>query len=376
MAQEEQDHRLSESEEGSSPRLEKALLLEELYKSTDPRAFRGPAQLEEQAREAGLNVTRKECQEFLKSQPSYTLFKNARKNYPRNKIVSHYCGHIVQIDLMDMSLYSDANDMYRYVVLSYDSYSKFVTNHAIKSKHKDNLLASLTHLLDVVPFPIACVYSDKEGGLMSRQVQQWFKDQGIEHYTTTSKVKAPGVERLIRTIRLAIAKNIEVSRCTRWLEFLDDFVSRYNNRVHSTTKQRPWDVVVDPTLVISHGHDVSSSLRDMAAAQRARLPPVGSFVRISRLRSPFEKESKGTWSLEVFKVTSHKLNQLFPMLSLQDLTGEPILGSFYLPEVQPIEWSGQKTPSLVHDSRVRRGKKQSLVSFAGFPEKYVEWIDE
>ena len=202
---------------------------------------------------------------------------------------------------------------------------------------------------------------------MSRRCQAWFKKHNVHHYTTTSKVKAPGVERVIRTLRTAVQRYFEQSGTRRWIDYLPQFVDQYNNRRHSTTGQRPWDVLADPMLLIPHGHE--------PAASRRHLPPVGSYVRISRLRSQFEKEASGTWSREVFKVTAHRLGQSVPMLSIQDLLGNQVRGSFYLDEVQPIEWSADRQLDTIHATRTRRGKMQYYVSFDGYPEDYAVWVD-
>ena len=204
---------------------------------------------------------------------------------------------------------------------------------------------------------------------MSRQCQLWFRSNDIVHYTTTSKVKAPSVERSIRTIRTALHRYFELTGTFRWIDYLSEFVNYYNNRPHSTTGQRPWDVVSDPTLLIPHGHGGPPA----HTKKNLELPPVGSFVRISRLRSPFEKEATGPWSREVFKVTAHKLGQAVPMLSLQDLTGEDISGNFYLDEVQSISWHGTKKIAQIHKLRENDGKTEILVSYEGWPENYMEW---
>jgi hypothetical protein len=270
---------------------------------------------------------------------------------------------------MDMPRVTEYNDGYRYVLLSYDSYSKFLTAIPMKSKTTDSLLAAIDYLMETLPFAIHRVYSDKEAGLMSRPFKLWFRQHNVIHFTTTSKVKAPSVERCIRTLRNALQRYFEDTKSWRWIDFLPIFVNHYNNRKHSTTGLRPWDVVIDPTLIVPHGH-----LPPMD--HPPKLPPIGSFVRISRLRSPFEKEASGTWSREVFKVTAHRLGQRVPMVSLQDLTGADIQGNFYPDEVQSIDWKDEKRVSEVHDLKeLPNGRFRTLVSFEGYPSKYLEWIE-
>jgi hypothetical protein len=340
------------------------IFLERLYKNSPQ--FRGPKALCQEAKSLGrTDISLKDCKDFLSSQPSYSLYRPSRQKYKRNKLLSHFAGHVVQIDIMDLPRFVNENDGYRYVLLGYDTYSKFLTSIPLKRRTTDALLAGIEYLRESSPFAIRSIYSDKESGFMSRVVQAWFISKEIHHYTTTSKVKAPGVERAIRSLRMALHRHFEASGSRRWIDVLPQIVDQYNDIKHSTTKQRPWDVVADDTLVIPHGHQ---------AKERKKIPQVGSFVRVSRLRSPFEKEASGLWSREIFKVVKLKTRQPIPMLVLQDMTGGEIQGAFYPEEVQKIRWDGAKEVAEVFRTRKRQGVIESLVSFVGWPEQYREWL--
>ena len=146
-------------------------------------------------------------------------------------------------------------------------------------------------------------------------------------------------------------------------------MSNYNNRDHSTTKKKPIDVATDTLITLP-----TSIPLDIGERPR-QIPPIGSFVRVNKLRDTFEKESRGSWSTEVFRVVGHKLRQSVPMLVLHDLVGEPILGSFYLEEVQSIAWNGAKEVSQVLKTRTHRGLKEYLVNYVGWPPKFLEWTE-
>ena len=158
----------------------------------------------------------------------------------------------------------------------------------MRNRRPDSVISCLGEMLADLPFRVMNVYWDKEGSFLSRAVQSWLKDRGIRNYTTTSVVKAPGVERVIRTIRLALSRYFMRTGSFRWTEYLPVFVSNYNNRVHSTTGARPLDVINDPLIVPKE--------RQPTKGGSARLPEVGSFVRLNVLRGKFRKESSGTWT--------------------------------------------------------------------------------
>jgi transposase InsO family protein len=314
------------------------------------------------------DISLSDVKEYLASQPAYTKFRPARRRYPRNPITATYCGDVFQIDIMDMQKHVKENDGYKYAVLGYDTYSKFLAAEPIKDRTPHSVITALDAILTKLPFQLRNIYWDREGSFLSKAVQAWLESREISNYTTTSQVKAPNVERAIRTIRTYLARVHQKTSSWRWLQPIQTFVSNYNNRPHSTTKQRPLDVVVDPAVLLQSGNNATSS---------HPMPPAGSFVRISTNRGQFGKESKGTWSSEIFKVAKVRETQPIAMAELQDLTGEGIQGSFYPYEVQEIEWDeAKKQPETIHKTQTRGKTKRYLVSFVGWPAKHLEWVDE
>jgi hypothetical protein len=269
---------------------------------------------------------------------------------------------------MDLPRYVGDNQGYRYVLLGYDTFSKFLTGVPLKRRTAEALLVAMETIVASNPFTITSIYSDRETGLMGHQLQAWFRERRIKHYTTTSKVKAPGVERIIRTLRMGLEREFEGRESRRWLDLLPQLINKYNDRKHSSSGSRPWDVVADPTLLIPHGH--------RPVGTKPSIPAVGSYVRVSRHRSPFEKEATGLWSREVFKVIQHRTRQAIPMLTLQDMTGEEIQGAFYPQEVQQITWDGVKRVQSVFKTRKRQGVIEYLVSFIGWPSNHREWSSD
>ena len=76
----------------------KEVLLERIYYGNSAGARRGPKALYAQAREEGhTQITRKDCEEYLATQNTYTLYKPARRNYPRNAIIANSPGEIYQV---------------------------------------------------------------------------------------------------------------------------------------------------------------------------------------------------------------------------------------------------------------------------------------
>ena len=118
--------------------MEKAIQLGAIYYGDSPGALRGPQALFEQAKKQGLaTITRKDCLDYLLTQPTHTLYRRARRNYKRNKIDVHSPGEVVLIDIMDLVRFSQWNNGLRFVLLTYDSYSKYLTATVLESKGID-----------------------------------------------------------------------------------------------------------------------------------------------------------------------------------------------------------------------------------------------
>ena len=64
------------------------------------------------------------------------------------------------------------------------------------------------------------------------------------------------------------------------------------------------------------------------------------------------------------------------MYLLEDGTGDKIKGFFYEPEITKVIVPKDKVYKIekIVKTRTRRGKKEHLVKFQGFPNKYNEWI--
>ena len=118
-------------------------------------------------------------------------------------------------------------------------------------------------------------------------------------------------------------------------------------------------MINDPTIIL----DVKQPHRS-----KVKLPPIGSYVRLSRLRGIFEKEASGTWTKEIFRVVRHLTSQPIPMIRVESITGEPVLGSLYPQEYQLVHFSHP-----IDRVYKTRGNNEYLVTFSGSTRKV--WID-
>ena len=163
---------------------------------------RGIYNLYKEAKKQGVpGVTLAKCRAFLETQEVYTKYRPARKNYPRNRIIARMPGHVVQCDLMDMVRFVDENDGIRWLFVSTDTFSKYLAIVPMKGKSIKDVKEALKILLRHAPFPWSSIYFDQEPAIVSKEIRAFLKERNVRLYTTTSVVKAPQAEGMIRLER-------------------------------------------------------------------------------------------------------------------------------------------------------------------------------
>ena len=103
---------------------------------------------------------------------------------------------------------------------------------------------------------------------------------------------------------------------------------------------------------------------------------IGDQVRISKQRRTFKKGYLPSWTEELFVVTK-RIARDPPVYRMKDLMGEDIKGIFYGKELQKV----LKTDDVfrvekVVEERTRKGKKEYIIKWMGYPDKFNSWVAE
>ena len=175
--------------------------------------------------EGRKDITLKDVKIFLKAQEAHTRIIPKRKKFPRNVIIASLRepGHIVQADIMDNNRVKKFNQNIRYLLLVQDTYSKYLAMEPLKGKSKKVVIECFKRIMDRLPFKIQNIYWDREGSFMSDAMKEFLDSHNIGNYTTKDIVKAPGVERNIRTVRGHMYKMLMKYSNHRWLENVHKF---------------------------------------------------------------------------------------------------------------------------------------------------------
>ena len=134
-------------------------------------------------------------------------------------------------------------------------------------------------------------------------MQQFFKDNNVKIYHTSSLLKAVVIERFNRSLRELMMKHFVKNDNTIWYNILPKLMKIYNNRYHSTIKMKPVNVNKNNEKYIKEN---IYTYNKTSKNPRFKL---GDLVRISiKRRDVFDKAPGNIrWSEELFKV--HSINR-------------------------------------------------------------------
>lgn len=219
--------------------------------------------------------------------------------------------------------------------------------------------------------------TDRGKEFIGKPLQQFLKENDIQFRVATNPdVKAAVVERFNRTLKERMYRYFTFKNTKRYIDVLQPLVGAYNKTPHSTIKMPPAAVTLY-NADIARKNLVTRGQQRQPHHKQARFK-VGQYVRISREKNVFEKGAEKSWSEEIFKITQVLKRQALFIYELCDLDGEKIEGFFYPEELTLIHEKRVHNQEYKIDkilrSRGKGKKKQYLVSWLGYPDKFNSWI--
>lgn len=318
------------------------------------------------------HVSRKTVRDWLKGEDAYTLHKPVRYHFRRNKVIVSGLDDQWDVDLMIMAGYEHQNDGFRYVLVAIDILSHYVWTRSLKTKSGKDVADAFSSIFKEGRKP-SKIRSDQGFEFRSKIVQRLFQEQKIVHFTTSNEVKANYAERVIRTLKMKISRYFTHKQTHRWKDILKDITFSYNNTYHRTISRTPSSVNAEnESDVWQHQYKTERMLE--AGPFKFR---VGDNVRISHLRSTFQREYDERYTGEIFKVKTQFVRNGLNLYTLQDFLDEEVVGTFYEPELQKISTdpTGVFKVEKVLRTRKRRGfEKEYLIRWMNWPPKFDSWV--
>ena len=262
---------------------------------------------------------------------------------------------------------ADENSGHRFILTVIDIFSRYAWARPLKSKRGSEVAAAFKDIFDEGRIPKR-IQTDQGKEFENRDVRNLFQEHNIELFSVKSAYKAAMVERFNRTLKTKLWKYFTSNLNQNWTKVLQDVVKTYNNSVHRMIGHKPNDVSASNV----------SDIREANARKRKKVTTksdikVGEKVRISKVKSIFEKGYLPNWTEEIFTVAS--INTKFSPITykLKDYSGEVIDGSFYRHEIQPIiqEDDVYLVEKIV---RTKRNEQWCLVKWHGYPTSMNSWV--
>lgn len=321
-------------------------------------------------------ITKADVEKWLQNQESYTLHKNIRKRFPMNKYYVNNINDLFQADLIDLKSLSAFNDNYQYLLTVIDVFSKYAWVEPLKTKSAKEVAAAFIKIFTEsgrIPVNME-TDAGKEfvGSFMDRNV---WKKYSINHFTAKNpNVKACVIERFNRTLKTKMFKYFTHANTYRYFDVLNDFMYAYNNSIHRTIKMKPSQVNDGNILQVYENTYEADKKKYKYTKIKYR---VGDYVRITKYKHIFQKSYDENFTREVFKIIQ-VIKRKPVVYKLCDLQNEPIDGVFYQDEIQKVVYDENNSFKIdkIINTRIRRGKREVLVKWKGYPEKFNSWLLE
>jgi hypothetical protein len=193
---------------------------------------------------------------------------------------------------------------------------------------------------------------------------------------------------VIKTLKMKIFRYMMEHQTHRYIDQLQNFVESYNGTVHrslgrspkSVNKNNEAEVRLEQYLIKNKKAQPRVKMEKKRNIKMRKKPVfkygVGDKVRISHIRSLFDREYQQKWSSEVFKVAKRYMRERIPVYRLVDLEGEEIKGTFYQQELQGVyvdEDTVYKIEKVLKRRTIGR-QKQVLIRWLHWPPKFDSWI--
>ena len=303
---------------------------------------------------------------FTMENLSQELNKPTINRFPRQKVIVNHINEIHSTDLVDMTQYSKINKGYKYIFTNIDVFSKIAYAFPLKSKKIQDIKPCFEKIFKINKPKL--IWSDKESSFLSKEMQQFFKDNNVKIYHTNSHLKAVAIERFNRSLRELMMKEFVKNNNTVWYNILPKLIKIYNNRYHSTIKMKPIQVNKNNEKYIKENiytYDKTSKIPKFK---------VNDLVRISlKRRDLFDKPSGNIkWSEELFKIHSINKSNVIAY-KIKDLNDNIIDGIFYEKELQKTK---NTSGVYIIEKIIQKNKNKYLVKWRGYSDDFNSWIDK
>ena len=347
------------------------------YNPSHPASYEGVKALYNAAkREGRYRISHAQVKKWLQNQNSYSLNKSVKRNFRRGRVIVSGIDDQWDADLASFSAYESSNDGYRYLLVVIDIFSRYAWIEPIKDKSAKRIIIAFNKIIHKGRKPRR-LRTDAARDFTSKAFQSYLKRKKISHFTTHSEKQANYVERFIKTIKSRIYRHMRSTNSSRYIDILPKLVESYNKSWHTGILSEPINVnKSNESKLWWQMYWPNQEKKQLKLSKINFLFKVGDKVRISHLRSAFQREYDTKWSDEIFKISKRFLRQNQPLYKIVDWFNKPVAGTFYQKELQKVYVKDTDTWKVEKVIKYKgRGKnKLAKVRWLNWPKKFDSWI--
>ena len=231
----------------------------------------------------------------------HSLHGPRRKKFKRRRLIVHYPGQIIEMDLVDMQKLATRNSNYKYILMAVDCFSKKVWARKLKTKKGPETAMAMKSIFEDMSDPVQTVIFDEGKEFYNKYVKKLLTDYIIHSYSILTEKKAGAVERVNKTIKSIVWKYFSEKNTSKWIDILPRIVENYNNTFHTTIKMTPNEVNWENREIVFR--NMYPRINDVITCKLKK----GDKVRVAQYKAIFSKGYKINWSRDIYTVVgSHQ----------------------------------------------------------------------
>ena len=314
-----------------------SLIKKAYYDPKSPAAYGGVERLYRSLKEEGF--TRDDIKCFLQKQPTYTLHRDRRYRFRRNRVVAFSKDYQWMADLVDMQKFSKENFGYKYILMVIDVFTKYAWARPITTKQPGDIIRPFQNIFELDGRRPMRLQTDRGKEFDNHVLHQFYEKHNISYFTSWNKTyKCSVVERLNRTIKGRMFRYFTANKTKQYVHVLKDIMKGYNNSYHRTIKMTPVEACNAPVSIVfknTYGTDLNVQIPKLKFKK-------GDTVRIAYDKGTFDKAYEQTHTKELATVESINKRPV-PMYTLKDLSkSEIVKRKFYAQELQSFDGEPQE----------------------------------
>jgi hypothetical protein len=279
---------------------------------------------------------------------------------------------------VDVSKLSEENNDIKFLLCAIDVFTRKLFVQPTPDKKADSVLEAFKTILAFMERLPDNVTSDNGGEFVNAKMKTMLKKLRVKFHVSVSDNKCSTVEAAQKSLQRRLYKFMVDRETLRYIDILPEIVESYNRCRHRILGMSPNEARLQKNFV-------KLQITNMDRLSRLhRVKPVVSYkvgdhvrVAIDRAKTPFMRSYDIQWSearYQIWKISTkasiHAKYFLKHIDSDEKITG----GWFY--DRQLLKTSVKTYRGRVISRRVKKGRKQVKFTFAGYPPKFDQWLDE